>query len=58
MLELARNHVCTPEERYKQRISFAYGNGGIENPDITYELVEHVAAGMAGVDLITSMSKL
>jgi hypothetical protein len=40
LIETARNHVMTPEERRAQVISFAYGNLAIENPAITREMVE------------------
>lgn len=46
LLERARGHVMTAEERRAQRISFAYGNGHFDNPDITLELVERVAREM------------
>ena len=40
LLEQCKNHKMTPEERRLQRISFAYGNASIENPNITREMVE------------------
>lgn len=40
LIELARNHAWTDEERRSQVISFAFGNCAIENPDITKEMVE------------------
>jgi len=33
----------TNEERQEQRISFAFGNANIENPNVTRESVEEVA---------------
>lgn len=43
LMEKARDHVMTPQERIEQSISFAYGNGAIENPNITREMVEKAA---------------
>ncbi len=40
--ELAR-HSMSNEDRQEQRISFAYGNASVENPNVTKELVEEVA---------------
>lgn len=37
----------TPEERHAQRISFAYGNGHLEDPRIIREVVERAAAAIA-----------
>lgn len=34
----------TPEERREQRISFAYGNVSMHNPDVTREMVERAAS--------------
>ena len=49
LLEAAKKHVPTPEERELQRRSFAYGNTAIENPRITREMVNRAAdeIGMA-----------
>jgi len=33
----------TDEERYAQRVSFAYGNVAIENPSVTREMVADCA---------------
>jgi len=43
LLDLARKHQMTPEEREAQRRSFAFGNANIDNPDVTRELVDEVA---------------
>jgi hypothetical protein len=43
LLEAAKNFVLTPEEKEKQRRSFAYGNVVIENPHITREMVDRAA---------------
>jgi hypothetical protein len=40
LLELARNHVWTEEEKRQQILSFAYGNVKLHNPAITMEDVE------------------
>lgn len=38
----------TPAEQRAQRISFAYGNCSIENPNITREMVERLHDKMYG----------
>jgi len=43
LLEAARNVVMTPEEKERQRRSFAYGNTRIENSRITREMVDRAA---------------
>lgn len=40
LLKKAKNHKMTPEEKRLQRISFAYGNASLDNPNITREMVE------------------
>ena len=42
LLKQAKNHKMTPEERRLQRISFAYGNAVIDNPNVTREMVEEI----------------
>ena len=42
LLEHARTHEWTPEERRAQVISFAYGNVKLHNPAITREDVERI----------------
>ena len=36
----------TPEAKARQRISFAYGNANISNPNVTREMVERAAEKM------------
>lgn len=43
LLETAKSHTITPEERSAQRISFAYGNVALHNPAVTREMVEEQA---------------
>ncbi|HEY4506640.1 MAG TPA: hypothetical protein VJH71_00515 [Candidatus Paceibacterota bacterium] len=40
LIEIARKHKMTPEERREQAISFAYGNLSLSSPNITREMVE------------------
>jgi hypothetical protein len=47
MLEQARHRTVTPEEREKQRISFAYGNARLSNPQITRDSMKEAAAHLA-----------
>lgn len=51
LIEAARNRPVSEAERDAQRISFAYGNAKIENPNITWEMVvdanERVKAELA-----------
>ncbi len=42
LLEKAKDHIITPEERRLQRISFAYGNADFGNENITREVVEEI----------------
>lgn len=49
LLEWARNAPpMTAAEIRAQRISFAYGNCAIDNPDITKEMVERIHDEMYG----------
>ena len=48
LLDLARHHVMSREERYAQRISFAYGNVSMANPRITRDMVEREARKLYG----------
>ena len=43
LIEKSRHVQMTPEEKEKQRRSFAYGNAKIENDRITRELVDREA---------------
>jgi hypothetical protein len=43
LLDQARKHVLTPQEKEEQRRSFAYGNTKIENPRITREMIDKAA---------------
>ncbi len=40
LIEKARGVKMTPEDRERQRRSFAYGNTAFENPLITREMVD------------------
>jgi hypothetical protein len=40
LIEKARSVKMTPEDRERQRRSFAYGNTAFENPLITREMVD------------------
>lgn len=40
LIESARSHTMSPEERQAQRRSFAYGNTKIENDLVTREMVD------------------
>jgi hypothetical protein len=40
LIQSAKDHKMTKEERDQQRISFAYGNMSIHNPAITREIIE------------------
>lgn len=50
LIELARRHPFSEQEREEQRRSFAYGNAKIENDRITWEMVveadERIEAGL------------
>jgi hypothetical protein len=48
LLEAARNHEMTPEERREQRISFVYGNLAIDDPSVTKEHVREADREMNG----------
>lgn len=48
LLEWAKTHKMTPEELEEQKISFAYGNVKLSNPDITKEIVRDVAKKLKG----------
>ena len=43
LLEAAKLHQFTPEEKEEHRRSFAYGNTRIENDRITRELIDREA---------------
>lgn len=43
LLESSRSHVITPQEQWAQRVSWAYGNVSLHNPDVTREEVEEQA---------------
>jgi hypothetical protein len=43
LLDQAKSHVLTSEEKEEQRRSFAYGNTKIENPRITRQMVDEEA---------------
>jgi hypothetical protein len=43
LIALASKVEMTPQERERQRRSFAYGSARIENDRITQELVEEIA---------------
>jgi hypothetical protein len=40
LIEAARSHTMSAEERQAQRRSFAYGNTKIENDRITREMID------------------
>lgn len=42
-LEAIQRYKMTPEDKEKQRRSFAYGNVALSNPNVTRELVNEVA---------------
>jgi hypothetical protein len=50
LIEAARTRPVSEAEREAQRRSFAYGNAKIENPNITWEMVddalERIKAGL------------
>lgn len=41
LVEKARNHVMTPEERFEQRVSFVYGqmNGSMTKDEVRQSLI-------------------
>lgn len=40
LLEKAKRVKMSEKEVQEQRRSFAYGNAGFENPDITFKMIE------------------
>ncbi len=48
LLERARSHAMTPEEKAEQRISFAYWNLAIDNDGVTKDDVRKVAEEIYG----------
>lgn len=46
LIERARRHRMTDDERREQLISFAYGNVALGNPAVTLESVRRVLADM------------
>lgn len=44
LIDDARDHVMTDEEREAQRRSFAYGNVHLHNPLVTRQMIDEVAA--------------
>ena len=57
LIEAARTHAMTDEEREEQRRSFVYGNCSISNPDVTRELVDEVADELERLKSTNSMKK-
>lgn len=47
LLERARRTQMTPQEKERQRRSFAYGNAKIENEHVTREMVDSAAEKIA-----------
>lgn len=47
LIEAAKKVELTPEQREKQRRSFAFGNTSYENDDITREMVDRQAEKIA-----------
>jgi len=47
LMDLAAKVQMTPQEKEKQRLSFAFGNAKIENDRITYEMVVEAAKKIA-----------
>lgn len=48
LLEAAKNIHVSPEQKEKQRRSFAFGNTNIENPRVTRETVDKEAEALKG----------
>ena len=48
LLDRAEQHTMTPEERAEQRISWAYGNLALHNPNITKDDVRKAAGKLYG----------
>jgi hypothetical protein len=46
LIEMARGHRMSEDEKEQQRISFAYGNTRTENDDITWDTVRKAAEGL------------
>lgn len=46
LIEMARCHQMTEDDREQQKISFAYGNTRTENDDITWDTVKKAAEGL------------
>jgi hypothetical protein len=49
LLRATRNAALSPEEKEKQRRSFAYGNIAIENPRVTREMIDQEAEALAAL---------
>ena len=47
LVETARTHTMTPEEREAQRRSFVHGTVAMSNPEVTREMVDDVGDEMA-----------
>lgn len=47
LVQLAKQAPESPEDRERQRRSFAFGNTAIENPLITREMIEQQAERLA-----------
>ena len=43
LIEMARGHRMTEDEKEQQKLSFAYGNTRTENDDITWDTVKRAA---------------
>jgi hypothetical protein len=43
LIEMARCHQMTEDDKEQQKISFAYGNTRTENDDITWDTVKKAA---------------
>jgi len=43
LIEMARGHRMTEDEKEQQKLSFAYGNTRTENDDITWDTVRKAA---------------
>jgi hypothetical protein len=43
LIARARKYIMSDKERQEQRISFAYGNGVLSNPNITREGIRRAA---------------
>lgn len=49
LIEEARQHTMTPEERAAQSESFAFGNVSLSNPDVTREDISVAASILQGL---------